>query len=59
MVSDEAGASRGCQAHPSSFSRNRLAEPESLDMKTMVPMGMLVCSSFCAVMMGPIVLVWR
>lgn len=36
-----------------------MAEPESLDMKTMVPIGMLVCSSFCAVIIGPIVLVCK
>lgn len=34
-------------------------EPLSEDMKTIVPIGMLVCSSFWAVMTGPIVLVCR
>jgi len=28
--------------YPSSISRNRCAEPESLDMKTMVPIGIMV-----------------
>lgn len=46
-------------ANPSSISRKLPWDPESLDMKTMVPMGMLVLRSFCAAMMGPMVLVWR
>jgi hypothetical protein len=46
-------------AKPSSISRKLPWEPESLDMNVMVPIGMFVCSSFWAVMIGPIVLVWR
>jgi len=34
-------------------------EPESDDMKQIKPMGMLVCSNFWAVMMGPMALVCR
>lgn len=46
-------------ANPSSISRKLPCEPESLDMKTMVPIGMFVFSNFCAVMMGPMVLVCK
>lgn len=46
-------------AKPSSISRKLPWEPESEDMKVMVPMGMFVCSSFWAQMMGPMVFVWR
>ena len=34
-------------------------EPESEDMNVMVPMGMFVCRSFWAHIIGPMVLVWR
>ena len=34
-------------------------EPESLDMKTIVLMGILVCSNFWAVRVGPMQLVCR
>ena len=46
---------------PSSKSRKFVAEPESLEMKTIVPMAMPAARSFCAVMMGPMVFVerWR
>lgn len=46
-------------AKPSSISRKHCAEPESLEMKTMVPMEMFVFRSLWAQMMGPMVLVWR
>jgi hypothetical protein len=46
-------------AKPSSISRKFPWDPESLDMKTMVPMGMLVWSNLLAVMMGPIVFVCK
>jgi hypothetical protein len=45
--------------NPSSNSRKLSAEPESLDMKTMVPIGRPVASRRWAVIMGPMVLVWR
>ena len=47
------------RSYPSSKARKSVAQPESLDMKVIVPMGMRVCSSFCAVMMGPTALVLR
>lgn len=49
----------GEPSYPSSFSRKFVAEPESLDMKTIVPMGIFVCKSFWAVMIGPMVFVCR
>lgn len=39
--------------YPSSKARNSLEDPESLDMNEIFPIGMRVCNSFCAVMMGP------
>jgi len=47
------------RTHPSSISRNRAVEPESLDMKAMVPIGSAVFRRVWAVIIGPIVLVWR
>jgi hypothetical protein len=47
------------RTHPSSKSRKLVADPESLDMKTMVRIGTRVARSLWAVMMGPIVLVRR
>lgn len=52
-------AARAPNANPSSKARKLLVEPESLDMKSNVPMGIPVLSSFWAHMMGPIVLVHR
>lgn len=46
-------------ANPSSISRKFPCDPESLDMKTIVPIGIFVCRSLLAVMMGPMVLVCR
>ena len=44
--------------HPSSKARNRVVEPESLDIKATVPTATSrSCSSFWAMIMGPIVLV--
>lgn len=45
--------------YPSSISRKFCADPESLDMKTIVPMGMFVWSNLWAQIMGPIVLVCK
>ena len=36
-----------------------MVEPESLDMNVILPMGIRVCTSFCAVMIGPTALVVR
>lgn len=46
-------------ADPSSKALKLPAEPESLDMKTNIPIGMPVFKSFWAQMMGPIVFVRR
>lgn len=46
-------------ANPSSISRKLLCEPESLDMNTMVPMGIMLCNSFWATSMGPMVFVCK
>lgn len=46
--------------YPSSNAKNLPAEPESLDMNTMVPTGMpLRISSFCATRIGPMVFVFK
>ena len=47
------------RTYPSSKSRKFVADPESLEIKTMVRIGTCVARSFWAVMMGPIVLVRR
>lgn len=46
--------------YPSSNAKNLPAEPESLDMNTIVPTGMPLCiSSFWATRIGPIVFVFK
>ena len=46
--------------YPSSNAKNLPAEPESLDMNTMVPIGLLLrISSFCATSIGPMVFVFK
>ena len=45
--------------YPSSICRKLVADPESLVIKTIDWMGILVSSNFCAVITGPIVLVRR
>ena len=47
------------RTYPSSKSRKLVADPESLDMKTTVPIEIPVARSFCAVIMGPMVFVVR
>lgn len=46
-------------AKPSSMSRNSVADPESLEMKTMVPMERLAARRRCAQMIGPTVFVCK
>jgi hypothetical protein len=53
------GIAAEIETYPSSKSRKFVADPESLEIKTMVRMGTCVARSFWAVMMGPIVLVRR
>lgn len=45
--------------HPSSKARNSVVEPESLDINIIVPIGMPMCNSFWATIIGPTVLVRR
>lgn len=45
------------QTYPSSISKNLAVEPESLDMKAIVPIVMPVFKRFWAVMIGPMVFV--
>ena len=49
--------SRERRSDPSSYERNCEADPESLDMKTIIPIGISECISFLAVVMGPTQLV--
>ena len=46
-------------SYPSSNARKSVAEPESLDIKVIAPIGMRVCRSFCAHMIGPMEFVLR
>ena len=59
FVNYDLSASTGIPSNPSSCAWKSVAEPESLDIKVIVPMGMRVCNSFCAAMVGPIVFVFR
>ena len=45
--------------YPSSKLRNLVAEPESLDINIIILTGILDLSSVCAVIIGPIVFVFR
>lgn len=57
-ISDKSRVIFNLSSYPSSM-RNSLAEPESLEMNIMVPIGMRVLIKFWATMIGPMVLFFR